>query len=107
MLNIIDEHDLGAQFSKSNKNEVTNLGTEYDLDSLMHYQRFAFEKVKNGNRPTIVALNGRTDFGQRNGFSTIDLMEINKLYNCQEAMETTEPPTTHPHTYVPFKLTFD
>uniref|UniRef100_A0A914UZR0 Metalloendopeptidase n=1 Tax=Plectus sambesii TaxID=2011161 RepID=A0A914UZR0_9BILA len=82
--NVDDSEVARSQFTKSNKHEVTNLDTEYDLDSIMHYDRFAFQKVQDLRRPTIVALNGRTDFGQRNGFSPIDVLEMNRLYECPE-----------------------
>lgn len=80
---------LGNQFDKSNKNEVTDLGTEYDFDSIMHYDRTAFARYR--SRPTIIALNGRTNFGQRDGFSRTDLYEINKFYDCSEQTQTPKP----------------
>uniref|UniRef100_A0A914W4R3 Metalloendopeptidase n=1 Tax=Plectus sambesii TaxID=2011161 RepID=A0A914W4R3_9BILA len=89
--NVDDSEVARSQFTKSNKHEVTNLDTEYDLDSIMHYDRFAFQKVRDLRRPTIIALNGRTDFGQRNGFSRIDVLEMNRLYECPEEVEVKEP----------------
>lgn len=67
------------QFEKSNDWEVTKLGTPYDYDSVMHYEADAFSR--NG-RPTIVRLDRKELKAQRDGFSDIDIIEINRLYNC-------------------------
>ena len=57
----------------------------------MHYGKTAFSK--NG-QPTIVAITDPNKrFGQRNGASTLDIVEINAVYNC--------PPCK----YILFKLT--
>ena len=53
---------------------------QYDFGSVMHYGKYAF--TKNG-QPTIEAIsNPSQTFGQRNGASDLDIVEINALYNC-------------------------
>jgi len=72
---------LEDQFQKSNKREVTDLGSPYDYASVMHYPYNAF--ANDEKNPTITKIDGSiTGFGQRVGFSPIDLYEVNKLYNC-------------------------
>uniref|UniRef100_A0A914UNM9 Metalloendopeptidase n=1 Tax=Plectus sambesii TaxID=2011161 RepID=A0A914UNM9_9BILA len=72
---------LEDQFAKNNAREVTDLGSPYDYGSLMHYSSNAFSRDESS--PTITKIDGSTSgFGQRRGFSEIDLLEINKLYNC-------------------------
>ena len=53
---------------------------EYDYASVMHYGSHAFAI---GANPTITKLDGTTGFGQRNGFSDLDIKGINKFY-CGE-----------------------
>ena len=52
----------------------------YDYGSVMHYPAYAFAK---GSAPTITKLDGSVEFGQRNGFSELDIQGINKFY-CGE-----------------------
>jgi len=84
---------LESQFRKQDEEDNDLLGLSYDYKSVMHYGATAFSK--NG-QPTIVAKDGSTDFGNRNGFSTLDLQKVNKLYQCNEepTTEPTEEPTT-------------
>ncbi|XP_020896659.2 zinc metalloproteinase nas-7, partial [Exaiptasia diaphana] len=66
------------QFTKITS--VDTLGTSYDYDSIMHYDRTAFSK--NG-KPTIVAIGDeKRKFGSRL-LSTKDIIEINALYDCK------------------------
>ncbi|XP_066914711.1 hatching enzyme 1.2-like isoform X2 [Clytia hemisphaerica] len=69
------------QFTLDEYGKYVVYGTEYDGQSLMHY----------GNRvggltPDLVTISSKVDpsqtFGQRNGFSTLDLREINLKYKC-------------------------
>ena len=52
----------------------------YDYGSVMHYGSHDFAK---GSEPTITKLDGSTEFGQRNGFSELDIQGINRFY-CGE-----------------------
>ena len=59
-------------------NACDNQDTPYDYDSVMHYGPTAFSI--NGQN-TIDTKNGE-DIGQRNGFSDLDIIGLNKLYPC-------------------------
>lgn len=66
-------------FKEYSSAEVENLG-EYDFDSIMHYGRY--DGSKNG-QPVMTALtNGAENMGQRTGLSFIDVLKLNKMYNC-------------------------
>jgi len=56
-----------------------NLGTDYDFDGVMHYSNTAF-----GNGKTTIKVIGDPNrrLGQRNGMSSIDADQVNKLYEC-------------------------
>ncbi|XP_067879078.1 meprin A subunit alpha-like [Heterodontus francisci] len=61
---------------------ITDLNTPYDYESLMHYAPFSFNK--NDSFPTITAKIPAFDeiIGQRLDFSAIDLLRLNRMYNC-------------------------
>ncbi|XP_047184728.1 low choriolytic enzyme-like [Scophthalmus maximus] len=62
------------------KMDTDNLNTPYDYSSVMHYGRTAF-----GTRQaeTITPIRDPSaPIGQRKGFSSIDILRINKLYKC-------------------------
>lgn len=48
----------------------------------MHYGTHDFAQDK--EKPTIVPLKKGVEIGQRKGFSEIDLIKINLLYNCTQ-----------------------
>ena len=57
-----------------------SLKVPYDYDSLMHYGKTTFSK--NGS-PTIRAIHDPDKrLGRRDGFSPLDVHEINSLYDC-------------------------
>ncbi|XP_038582623.1 low choriolytic enzyme-like [Micropterus salmoides] len=62
------------------KKDTNNLNTMYDYSSIMHYGRTAFG---NNGLETITPIpDASVSIGQRVGLSTIDILKINKLYNC-------------------------
>ncbi|XP_040927186.1 high choriolytic enzyme 1-like [Betta splendens] len=62
-----------------NKINTLNLGTPYDYNSVMHYNRLAFSK--DNVTPTIVAIpNPNTVFGTATQMSQNDIDRINLLY---------------------------
>eukprot|EP00111_Clytia_hemisphaerica_P000918 TCONS_00002686-protein len=82
---------------KKNFNIITvgmldaSLNTKYDYGSVMHYGKTAF--TING-LDTITTKNGEL-IGQRNGMSSIDIDELNAVYECSRIITTTtEAPTT-------------
>jgi Astacin (Peptidase family M12A) len=74
--NISEGHE--HNFNKYNDSVVTDFGTTYDYESLMHYSGKAFSK--NG-QDTMVATKPTQRLGQRNGFTDTDLEKLNKMYS--------------------------
>ena len=56
-------------------------GLSYDIGSIMHYGAYYF--AVDYSIPTIEALDGVSQLGQRDGFSPLDIEGINKVY-CGE-----------------------
>ncbi|KAL5290531.1 hypothetical protein ACFFRR_010103 [Megaselia abdita] len=67
-------------FDKYTNSQVTNYGTRYDYNSVMHYEANAFSK--NG-RPTMVAkFPEGANMGKATKMSQTDILKINKMYQC-------------------------
>ncbi|XP_068613835.1 low choriolytic enzyme-like [Brachionichthys hirsutus] len=62
------------------KQDTNNLNTPYDYSSVMHYGRRAFGKF--GAVSIIPIPDPSVTIGQKEGVSNIDILRINKLYNC-------------------------
>ncbi|XP_059382449.1 hatching enzyme 1.2-like isoform X1 [Carassius carassius] len=63
------------------KKDTNNLNTPYDYSSIMHYGRTAF--AKQYGKDTITPIpNPSVQIGQRTEMSKIDILRINKLYEC-------------------------
>ena len=75
--------DKQHNFKKYSEKDADLQGLPYDTGSVMHYGATAFGRGKK----TIISKTGAT-LGQRNGFSSSDLVGINKLY-CEG--DTTKP----------------
>ncbi len=60
----------------------THSDTPYDYNSILHYSAYAFSK---NNLPTIRKKRSGPRLDQRRGFSRMDLLEINKLYQCSNS----------------------
>uniref|UniRef100_A0A914EEY1 Metalloendopeptidase n=1 Tax=Acrobeloides nanus TaxID=290746 RepID=A0A914EEY1_9BILA len=75
--NVLD--DAKDNFDSYDLEKITHLGANYDYESIMHYDMYAFSK--NG-QPTIVPKKPGVTIGQRKGFSSIDIQKINKFYEC-------------------------
>jgi len=60
--------------------QVEDLGTPYDYNSLMHYGQTSF--TSNG-QPTMIPKKADAKIGQREKLSDIDIAEIRKYYNCK------------------------
>ncbi|XP_073328283.1 high choriolytic enzyme 1-like [Pagrus major] len=68
---------LEHNFDKIN---TLNQGTPYDYSSVMHYHQYAFSK---NNQPTLVAIpDSSVEFGLASEMSQMDIIRLNKLYNC-------------------------
>ncbi|XP_078131003.1 zinc metalloproteinase nas-14-like isoform X2 [Sander vitreus] len=53
----------------------------YDLESIMHYGKYFFSV--NGS-PTVLSKQTEVVIGQRTHLSNLDILKLNKLYNCEE-----------------------
>ncbi|KAL9955246.1 hypothetical protein ACROYT_G036540 [Oculina patagonica] len=81
--NIKSDHLQQIEIRK--RGEVTTLGQPYDFQSIMHYSNKEFSK--NG-RDTIQAISDPSmPLGNVNSLSAVDVMQINLLYNCPEALK--------------------
>uniref|UniRef100_A0A914DVI8 Metalloendopeptidase n=1 Tax=Acrobeloides nanus TaxID=290746 RepID=A0A914DVI8_9BILA len=77
MENVLE--DAKTNFDTYDLEKITQLGTSYDYESILHYDMYAFSK--NG-QPTIVPKKPGVTIGQRKGFSSLDIYKINKFYEC-------------------------
>lgn len=76
-------------FNKYDRGKIDTLQVPYDYDSIMHYGTDSFSK--NG-KPTLRSIKDPARaLGQRNGFTQIDIQEINSLYECNNAVSTGKP----------------
>ncbi|XP_024276222.1 meprin A subunit alpha [Oncorhynchus tshawytscha] len=69
-------------FNKYEDDFITDLNTPYDYESVMHYRPLSFNK--NATIPTITtAIPAFNEIiGQRLDFSAVDLLRLNRLYDC-------------------------
>ncbi|XP_036406146.1 meprin A subunit alpha [Megalops cyprinoides] len=69
-------------FNKYEDDFITDLNTPYDYESIMHYRPLSFNK--NATVPTITtAIPAFNEIiGQRLDFSAVDLVRLNRMYNC-------------------------
>ncbi|XP_069481448.1 embryonic protein UVS.2-like [Ambystoma mexicanum] len=64
------------------KHKTRNLGVAYDYSSVMHYGKYAF--AANMGKPTLEPrANPKAMIGQRFGLSALDVVKLNKLYQCR------------------------
>lgn len=75
------QNDAYDQFEKYSLRTITHLDLPYDYGSIMHYGSYAFSK--NGQKTIKALKDGGTKMGQRDGFSSLDLQKLNKLYQCE------------------------
>uniref|UniRef100_A0AAY4AL47 Metalloendopeptidase n=1 Tax=Denticeps clupeoides TaxID=299321 RepID=A0AAY4AL47_9TELE len=79
--------EAGEEKNFEIKTNTTNstLGTPYDYNSVLHYDKNAFS---NGNGSTIIT--NQPEFqeviGQRRDMSHLDVLELNHLYGCNESI---------------------
>ncbi|XP_055948180.1 uncharacterized protein LOC129981378 [Argiope bruennichi] len=74
-----------TNFKKYPESIVSNLSVGYDYDSVMHYS--AYEFARDPDKPTLVPLKPGVKIGEKDGFSKLDILKINKLYNCSTIIE--------------------
>ncbi|XP_046645314.1 hatching enzyme 1.2-like [Daphnia pulicaria] len=66
-------------FKSYSQSEIQHLGAPYDYGSVLHYSAYAF--AVDPSIPTIIVPDG-VSIGQREGFSEVDIFEVNTLYEC-------------------------
>lgn len=62
---------------------TTDLNEPYDYGSIMHYSEYAFS-IKDKILKTIVPLQPGVQIGQREGLSKLDVIKLNKFYECKD-----------------------
>lgn len=69
-------------FAKYEDDFITDLNTPYDYESVMHYRPLSFNK--NDTVPTITTTIPYFNeiIGQRFDFSAVDLVRLNRMYDC-------------------------
>jgi len=82
--------NAGNNFNKYGPSQIQLLDEPYDLKSVMHYGEYAFSS--NGQK-TVEALDGTSPLGNSDGFTSIDINKVNKLYQCSTTGATTTAPT--------------
>ncbi|CAG0893711.1 unnamed protein product [Cyprideis torosa] len=70
---------MEGNFRKRSYSDVNSFGSPYDYSSVMHYSKYSFSK---GSSPTITPKDPSKVIGQRSYFSTQDINQIRRLYNC-------------------------
>ena len=86
LLPVVGNHN----FKKYSHGEADYYNEGYDYDSVMHYGNWAFST---NNKKTIEALRDpKRMLGQRDGFSPIDVKQLNKVYKCTGYENVKVPP---------------
>ncbi|XP_057301949.1 hatching enzyme 1.2-like [Hydractinia symbiolongicarpus] len=71
------------QFAKHEHTNGSVYGAEYDVHSIMHYGNYAF--AINRESRTITSLRNPSEvLGQRDGMSQNDILQLNRLYKCDQ-----------------------
>ena len=65
--------------------ESTSLGQPYDFQSIMHYSNKAFSR--NGGDTIQSKADPTMKLGNENSLSAVDVLQINLLYRCPEALK--------------------
>ncbi|QQP58563.1 Metalloendopeptidase, partial [Caligus rogercresseyi] len=80
-------------FLKYDLTKIDHLNAPYDTCSIMHYGPTAFSR--DSRSPTIIQkYKSSCQLGQRKGFSDVDVMKINTLYQCNIGSTTQRPIAT-------------
>ncbi|XP_058982980.1 zinc metalloproteinase nas-8-like [Musca domestica] len=83
----------GLQNNFRRRSRTAAFNVPYDYASIMHYSSTAFS---HNGQPTIVAKQPEYNniMGQRYGLSSLDIVKINRMYNCYGDLRAEEKPTT-------------
>ncbi|KAK7866830.1 hypothetical protein R5R35_005258 [Gryllus longicercus] len=67
-------------FDKYGADLISEFGVEYDTESVMHYDKYAFSK--NG-QPTIISIRDpNQSLGNNRGLTDRDILKLNRMYGC-------------------------
>ncbi|XP_008404244.1 high choriolytic enzyme 1-like [Poecilia reticulata] len=77
---VLPENIIPGNEKNFDKVQTNNLGTPYDFNSVMHYNKYGFSK--NGQPTLLSKANPSLDFGRATSMSANDIARINKLYGC-------------------------
>jgi len=85
------EERYKPQFDHPPRGDALVYGAKYDYNSVMHYGNYAFQ-ASSATGKTIERIDD-VDFvfGQRDGFSVIDLVQINRRYMCHKHQKNVRP----------------
>ena len=85
LVNFLFNTEHVKQFEILTKGAASSFGQPYDFQSIMHYSNKAFSK--NG-RDTIQSIaDPSMQLGNANSLSAVDVLQINLLYRCPEALK--------------------
>ncbi|KAF2888173.1 hypothetical protein ILUMI_18000 [Ignelater luminosus] len=88
---VLDNVQKGLEYNFNKATHKTDsFGFDYDYESIMHYSAFAFSR--NGRKTIIPKRTVRQGLpmGQRKELSEIDILKINKMYNCTPNVEVAD-----------------
>ena len=71
-------------FNKYNDDFITDQNTAYDYESIMHYRPFSFNKNDSAATVTTKIPAFFNIIGQYLDFSRLDVLRLNRMYNCCE-----------------------
>ncbi|CAJ1071250.1 high choriolytic enzyme 1-like [Xyrichtys novacula] len=80
------ENIPAAQAYNFHKKDTNNLSTPYDYSSVLHYGRTAFSSVYGEDTITPIP-DSSVAVGQRNEMSDMDILRVNRFYDCSEYQE--------------------
>uniref|UniRef100_A0A3B5KWM5 Metalloendopeptidase n=1 Tax=Xiphophorus couchianus TaxID=32473 RepID=A0A3B5KWM5_9TELE len=79
---VLTQNIIPGQEQNFVKIPTNNLGTPYDFNSIMHYNKYAFSI--NGQPTLLSRANPSLNFGTATSMSANDITRINRLYRCCE-----------------------
>ncbi|KAM4602466.1 low choriolytic enzyme-like [Polymixia lowei] len=89
---ILLQNVIRGQEHNFDKIATRNLGTPYDYNSVMQYSRFAFSRNR---QPTILPIpDNNVVIGRATEMSAVDILRVNRLYNCTSQVKEPETDET-------------
>ncbi|KAM4602587.1 low choriolytic enzyme-like [Polymixia lowei] len=89
---ILLQNVIRGQEHNFDKIATRNLGTPYDYNSVMQYSRFAFSRNR---QPTILPIpDNNVVIGRATEMSDVDILRVNRLYNCTSQVKEPETDET-------------